>query len=90
MKEQETNKNKENKSERNQRSPVNIGLLAGLIAGGALGALIGYLTDDMPLYTAFGMILGMALALDLTPRRKDSDLESKNTHENEKKDPENL
>ena len=40
---------------------VNIGLLAGLFGGAILGVFIGAVAHDIPLYTGFGMLLGMAI-----------------------------
>ncbi|MBR1931512.1 MAG: hypothetical protein IJ833_08600 [Lachnospiraceae bacterium] len=49
---------------------VNVGLLAGMLFGGILGAVIGKAVHDVPLYTGFGMLIGMALVFDLTAHRK--------------------
>ena len=49
---------------------ANFGLLAGLFGGAILGAFIGVVVHDVPLYTGFGMILGMAISIDLTTHIK--------------------
>ena len=56
----------DNKEPGNKRGPaVNLPILFGLAGGAVLGAVIGYIAGDMPLYTGFGMIAGMAIAFDI-------------------------
>lgn len=63
---------------------VNIGLLAGLFGGAILGIFIGMLLHDIPLYTGFGMILGIAIAIDMTAQIRHKKEEKEESNEERK------
>ncbi|MDE6603779.1 MAG: hypothetical protein K2K90_16870 [Lachnospiraceae bacterium] len=60
---------------------VNFGLLAGMIGGAILGVFIGAVAKDIPLYTGFGMILGMAISIDLAAHIKRKNEKTRETGE---------
>ncbi|MBR1692249.1 MAG: hypothetical protein IJ711_05665 [Lachnospiraceae bacterium] len=71
MKETKERKNQTGNEPGKSLIRVNIFVFAGMLCGGVLGLFFGSIFDNMPLYTGFGMILGMALVFDLTAHRKD-------------------
>ena len=70
MNEQKTDEKQAKTASGKSLVSVNLNAFAGLLAGGFLGLFLGWIFHDLPLYTGFGMILGMALAFDLTTHRK--------------------
>ena len=60
---------------------INIGLLAGLFGGAVLGSLIGAVAHDIPLYTGFGMLLGMAISFDMMTHLKRKEEKSRQNDE---------
>ncbi|MBR1852695.1 MAG: hypothetical protein IJ794_06060 [Lachnospiraceae bacterium] len=60
----------ENSSEENGKKKKNTfnfdhWIAFGILGGMFLGLILGIVFQDLPLYVGFGMILGMALAVDL-------------------------
>ncbi|MDE6015829.1 MAG: hypothetical protein K2H41_09060 [Acetatifactor sp.] len=76
-----TDESLEKKENGKRHINVNIGLLAGLFGGAILGGVLGAVAHDVPRYTGFGMILGMAISVDLNAYIKSK--EEKNSENDE-------
>ena len=82
MKDVNSNDNKDrDDNEKKGGIHMNVGIFAGLVGGGILGFIIGTIFNDVPLYSGFGMILGMAIAFDLSIPSKKNDTDEEETRE---------
>lgn len=70
MSKERFNEDKRENGDDKKHISINIGLLAGLLGGALLGILIGTILNDIPFYTGFGMVLGMAISIDMVAHIK--------------------